>query len=96
MLVDPDQFKEETAPYPVLAAKRRSRCPHCLDTIIEGDAICLRPQDRLYSHVRCAEFMDDIEQNPEAEFRRQLAIFRLNQDCGGPRPRRLRKRKARA
>lgn len=99
MLIDPERWREdaEAGPYPVLMAKRRSACPHCLTTIEPGDPITLRANDRKYAHLACAEFMDDLEANPREEFVRQLAEWRLRQ-CDGNPPRRpsTRKRKARA
>lgn len=98
MLVDPETWREdaEAGPYPVLIAKRSSYCPHCLITILPGDPITLRANDRKYSHLACAEFMDDIEANPREEFVRQLAEFRLRQCEGSGRRRQpTRKRKAR-
>lgn len=98
MLVDPETWREdaEAGPYPVLIAKRRSACPHCLTTIMPGDPIVLRANDRKYSHLACAEFMNDLEAGPREEFVKQLAIWRLQQCEGAKRRRRsTRKRKAR-
>lgn len=103
MLVDPESFRadEDRAPYPVLAAKRRSRCPHCLITIEPGDAIVLRDGDRRYSHEECAAFASRVEADPDAVLVEELIKWRAKQlavrRCEGPRPRvGDRKRKARA
>lgn len=99
MLVDPEQAREdriEAAGFPVQIAKRSSYCPHCLVTILPGDAITLRSNDRKYSHVACAEFITELEEQPRETFIRELAKFRLR-ECDGPRQRMgTRKRKARA
>lgn len=51
--------------YTERSASHRSECPHCPETILEGDAIVWRSQDDAWVHPGCAVFADRLAEDPE-------------------------------
>lgn len=95
MLVDPEEMRdrrrdEEEAEtrtlYPIKTAQRTTTCPYCLALIEPGMAIAIRPKASKYAHLECAQFEDDLANDPTGTRKREQAEWRRRIRGERPKP----------